>query len=156
VKNLRYLLLMLATTVGAVQPHNVVAQQRDNATPATLYSRLGGYDFIARFVDTAFPRVASHPQLSRLFRGHSQDSQMRQRQLIVDILCHGTGGPCVYIGRDMTTVHKGLGITDEDWQAFMTVITRTLEEFELPKEAQQEFIRLFEERFRSVVVVGDQ
>ena len=30
----------------------------------TLYQRLGGYDAIAGFVDTAFPRVATNPQLS--------------------------------------------------------------------------------------------
>jgi hypothetical protein len=37
--------------------------------PSTLYTRLGGYDFLAKFVDTAFPRVASNDQLRRLFRG---------------------------------------------------------------------------------------
>ena len=89
---------------------------------------MGGYDFLARFVDTAFPRVASEPNLSRLFRGHSVDSQMRQRQLILDALCRETGGPCVYIGRDMQSVHEGLEITGDDWRAFIAIISRTLGE----------------------------
>ena len=66
----------------------------------SLYQRLGGYDAIAGFVDTAFPRVASNPQLTHLFRGHSVDSQRRQRQLIVDAICEASGGPCLYTGRD--------------------------------------------------------
>jgi hemoglobin len=99
----------------------VSGQQIGAGSSATLYARLGGYDFLARFVDTAFPRVATQPQLARLFRGHSRDSQMRQRQLIVDALCHHTGGPCLYIGRPLTAVHDGLGITDDDWRVFVSV-----------------------------------
>ena len=93
----------------------VVASQGAPAVvpPSSLYARLGGYDFIARFVDTAFPRVGSHPQLRRLFQGHSQESQLRQRQLIVDALCLASGGPCVYTGRGMRPVHTGLGITHQ-------------------------------------------
>jgi hemoglobin len=30
-------------------------------------------------------------------------------------LCQVTGGPCVYKGRGMKTAHKGLGITQADW-----------------------------------------
>jgi len=37
----------------------------------SLYRRLGGYDAIAGFVDAAFPRVAAHPELAHLFRGHA-------------------------------------------------------------------------------------
>ena len=51
--------LILACIAGG----GVRAQQQPATSPAgpTLYARIGGYDFVARFVDTAFPRVASHP-----------------------------------------------------------------------------------------------
>jgi hemoglobin len=142
------LVVTLAATAALQVP--VAAQGRNGET---LYERLGGYDFIARFVDTAFPRVASDERLARLFRGHSVDSQMRQRQLIVDALCYHTGGPCIYIGRDLTTVHVGLGITDEDWTAFMEVITGALSELDVPAEVKGDFVRLFEEKLRPTVVV---
>ena len=117
-----------------------------------MYSRLGGYDFITRFVDTAFPRVATNARLSRLFRGHATDSQMRQRQLIVDALCRAAGGPCFYIGRDLRVVHEGLGITDDDWRTFISIIQAAVREFKLPSETQRDFLVLFES-FRPFVVL---
>src|SRR5262245_2672742 len=120
--------------------------------PPTLYSRLGGYDFIAKFVDTAFPRVAGHPQLRRLFQGHSQDSQMRQRQLIIDALCQAAGGPCAYTGRPMKPTHTGLGITADDWSVFAGILSGTLEELKVAPTERKEFLELLERRFKPDVV----
>jgi hemoglobin len=130
------------------------AQSGATAAPVapSLYERLGGYDAIARFVDTAFPRVAAHPKLHRLFQGHSRDSQFRQRQLIVDMLCSATGGPCVYIGRPMKPVHTGLGITADDWKVFIGVITAALDERRVGPREKAELLQLFEQRFRPDVV----
>lgn len=122
------------------------------AAAETLYRRLGGYDAIADFVDTAFPRVAAHPELKHLFRGHSQDSQLRQRQLIVDALCAAAGGPCIYIGREMRSVHVGLGITGAQWATFMGIIASTAAERRWSEADRKEFLELFAKRFRAEVV----
>jgi hemoglobin len=131
-----------------------VAQDESTTAPPTrsLYARLGGYDFVARFVDTAFPRVASHPQLRRMFQGHSKDSQMRQRQLIVDALCQAAGGPCAYTGRAMKSVHSGLGITETDWTVFMSILTGALEDLKVGPPERKEFLDLLEQRFKAGVV----
>jgi hemoglobin len=147
--------LAMAATLAAITlgPAPLAAQAtQSNADAPTLYQRLGGYDFIARFVDTAFPRVAAEPTLARLFRGHSLDSQMRQRQLIVDALCKAAGGPCLYTGRDMAAVHRGLAIDAADWRAFIEVISRTLDELVADPALRADFLRLFESRFRAAVV----
>jgi hemoglobin len=136
---------LLACLLVSVQP----ARGAD-----TLYTRLGGYDAIAGFVDTAFPRVAMHSQLSHLFRGHSIESQRRQRQLIVDALCQAAGGPCFYTGRDMKAVHVGLGVTDAQWSAFMTIISSAATERGFGKAETQEFLALFAQQFRPLVVEG--
>jgi uncharacterized peroxidase-related enzyme len=117
-----------------------------------LYARMGGYDGIARLVDTAFPRVAAHPQLRRFFQGHSRDSQTRQRQRIVDILCAATGGPCLYTGAPMPSVHSGLGITADDWRVFMQIISTALDDLKVPDRARRDLVELFERRFRAEVV----
>lgn len=129
-----------------------VMGQDGEAGKETLYAQIGGYDFLARFVDTAFPRVAADPRLQRFFRGHSTDSQIRQRQLIIDALCSATGGPCMYIGRDLTNVHQGLGITADDWTAFMEIIRDTLTELKLDPGLLEEFVQMFELRLRATVV----
>ena len=152
----RAILTVLLATGGSMLAtgtrHSLSAQSTVQATANTLYQRLGGYDFITRFVDTAFPRVATNAQLSRLFRGHAKDSQMRQRQLIVDALCRAAGGPCLYIGRDLKLVHEGLAITDDDWRVFISIIQSTAQELRLAGDTQREFLKMFE-GFRPVVVV---
>jgi hemoglobin len=146
-------LLMAVMVTGAAALPAVGQDQVPTPTPArSLYARLGGYDFVAKFVDTAFPRVAGHPQLRRLFQGHSQDSQVRQRQLIVDALCQAAGGPCAYTGRAMKPVHTGLGITTADWTVFIGILTGALEELKAAPPERKEFLDLLDQRFKAGVV----
>lgn len=118
---------------------------------SSLYQRLGGYDGVHEFVALVFPRVAQHPQLRRMFQGHGADSQQRQFQLVVELVCQRTGGPCAYIGRAMKPVHVGLGITPADWNTFMAIIDRGLDEMKYPPEVRTEFRALWAS-FRDGVV----
>src|SRR4030095_9926328 len=108
----------------------------------SLYKRLGGYDAIAAVTDSFIGKMAGDPTLKGFVAGHSTDSLGRIRQLVVDQLCAATGGPCVYIGRDMKTVHKGLGITEEDWNIAVKHLVNTLTKFKVPEKEQKEFLAL--------------
>ena len=155
---IRRLLLTLGGAAGVACVAAVPAHGQDrpaSPTSPTLYSRLGGYDGIAKFVDTAFPRVATHAQLRRLFQGHARDSQVRQRQLIVDALCQACGGPCAYTGRAMKPVHTGLGITSSDWTVFIGILGGALEELKVSPSDRKEFLGLLERRFRPDVVESE-
>jgi hemoglobin len=105
---------------------------------ASLYKRLGGYDALAAVTDDFIGRLASDKSLSRFFVGHSKDSLGRIRQLIVDQLCAATGGPCVYIGRDMKAAHQGMGITEADWNSAVGHLTATLDKFKVPEKEKNE------------------
>ena len=83
-----------------------------------LYYRLGGYDAVAAFSDELLLRLHADPQVGVFWKGKCDDSRKRDRQLLVDLLCHLTGGPVNYGGRDMKTAHKGLGISESDWSVF--------------------------------------
>ncbi|MCI0447979.1 group 1 truncated hemoglobin [bacterium] len=112
----------------------VYAQQK------SLYERLGGYDEIAAVTDDFIGRLATDPTESRFFVGHSDDSKQRIRQHIVDQLCQVTGGPCVYKGRDMKTAHKGLGITQADWDISVKHLVATLDKFKVPEKEKNEVL----------------
>ena len=107
---------------------------------ASLYKRLGGYDAIAAVVDDFVPRLAGDPQLSKFFIGHSKDSLGKIRQHVVEFLCNATGGPCVYIGRDMKTAHAGLGITAADWDISVKHLTATLDKLNVPAKEKGEVL----------------
>ena len=104
----------------------------------SLYKRLGGYDALAKVTDDFIIRLATDKTLGRFFVGASDNSKMRIRQLVLDQLCAATGGPCVYIGRDMKTAHKGLGITEEDWNISVKHLIATLTKFKVPEKEQKE------------------
>jgi len=117
----------------------LAAQQ---ATAPTLYKRLGGYDALAAVTDDFVGRLAGDPSLSKFFVGHSTDSLKRIRQLVVDQLCFATGGPCVYIGRDMKSTHAGLGITEKDWETSVKHLVATLDKFNVPAKEKEEVLTL--------------
>ncbi len=104
----------------------------------SLYERLGGYNAIAAVVDDFVGRLVADKQLGRFFVGHSTNSKKKQRQLIVDMICEATGGPCIYTGRDMKTTHTGLNITESDWQVGVKLLTATLDKFKVPQKERDD------------------
>lgn len=121
------LLLMNATTASA--------QAGDS-----LYKRLGGYDAIAAVTDDFIGRLATDKEVGRFFAGASVSTQKHIRQLVVDFLCNATGGPCLYLGRDMKTIHTGLKITEKDWESSVKHLTATLDKFKVKSKEKGEVL----------------
>lgn len=139
-KKLTPFLYFTLSTLAAIAPFFAAAPQAMAQQQKSLYQRLGGYDAVAAVTDDAIARLASDPQLKRFFTGLSTDSQKRLRQHFVDFLCSATGGPCLYLGRDMKTAHTGLGITEQDWAASVNDLTATLDKFKVPEKEKAEVI----------------
>lgn len=143
---------IIAATCLAPFSSSIVNAQAPPASPRpSLYERLGAYDGIAAYIALVFPRVAGHPELSHMFRGHGKDSQQRQFQLVVELVCQKTGGPCAYIGRPMPPVHDGLGITEANWTTFMKIIADGMDEKRYPPDVRAEFRQVWR-GFRDGVV----
>ena len=129
----------LATDAPAAKPAMTAAA---TASAPTLYQRLGGYDALAAVTDDFIGRMAADPQLAKFFAGHSKDSLGHIRQLVVDQLCAATGGPCLYIGRDMKTSHQGMGITEADWNKAAGYLVQTLDKFKVGEKEKGEVLAL--------------
>ena len=61
----------------------------------------------------------------------------------MDQLCALAGGPCFYTGRDMKTSHKGLGITESDWEATMKYMRGSMTELKIAQREQDEVMALW-------------
>ena len=133
--NLRFALAVLALAFAVAVPASA-------QTSTTLYKRLGGYDAVAAVADEFIARLAGDPQFKGFFSGHSTDSLKKLRQNVVDQLCAVTGGPCVYVGRDMKASHAGLGITERDWDASVRHLVATLDKFSVPAKEKDEVLAL--------------
>ena len=107
----------------------------------SLYHRLGGYDMIAAFTDQWLGYVLSDPLLSPYFRGMSNDTKGRARQLIVDFIAAAAGGPTIYTGRDMKTLHEGLGISREEYDALLQHAKTTLDAVGVGDQEKDDVLR---------------
>jgi len=110
----------------------------------TLYTRLGGYDAIAAVVSDLLPRLQQDPALSLFWERRPEDSLQRSKQLLIDFLCSGAGGPVYYTGRDMKTSHKGMRLSNGDWSAFMGHLQAALDTFKIPLTERGELVNFIE------------
>jgi hemoglobin len=135
-------LVILALAAGlALAASGLAGAQEPGAAapaPATLYHRLGGYDSLAVLTDDFIGRLAKDRSLSRIFPASNAESMGRFRQHLLDQLCAASGGPCLYVGRDMKTAHRGLGIGEADWAATVGLLIASLDRHGIaPKEKDE-------------------
>jgi hemoglobin len=129
---------------------SAVAQER----PAkTLYERVGRYDGIAVIADEYLKGVRADPLFAR-FSGRGADSLRRARQLLKDQLCAMSGGPCVYVGRDMKTVHGGLAISESEWAANLKHMAAALDKQGISGKDREEFLALADSLRKDIVEPG--
>ena len=110
----------------------------------SLYTRLGGYDAIAAVTDAVYVRLKSDDKLRRFYDHRGDDGVEREKQLLIDFLSAGAGGPLYYTGRDMKTVHKGMRLDEEDWQRAVSYLTAALDSFNVPERETAEVLALVE------------
>ena len=100
----------------------------------SLYERLGGYDGITEFVNNLLPRLQSDSQLGRFWENRGEDGIAREKQLLIDYLCTNAGGSVYYTGRDMKVSHKGMKISQSDWEMFFKHAGAAMETLKIPQQ----------------------
>ena len=70
---------------------------------------------------------------------------------MIDFLCASAGGPLYYVGRDMKLSHRGLGINDHDWQAFLGHVNATLNAFKVPSQERSEVLSFVDSLKKEIV-----
>jgi len=118
---------------------------------STLYARLGGYDAIAAVADGLVQRLQADGQLGRFWEHRGEDGIRREKQLLIDFLCSSAGGPLLYTGRNMATSHRGMRISESDWQVFLGHVRATLEQFDVPAQEAGEVVAFIESTKADIV-----
>ena len=106
----------------------------------TLYQRLGGYDGITCFANNLLPRLQSDETLGRFWKNRSDDGIEREKQLLIDFICTNAGGPVYYTGRNMKLSHKGMKISESDWQVFFQHAGATMEALAVPAQEVEDVV----------------
>ena len=117
----------------------------------TLYERLGGYDAISAVANDLLPRLRNDPQLGRFWAHRGEDGIQREKQLLIDFLCASAGGPMYYRGRDMSLAHRGMRISESDWNVFLGHAAATLAKVKVPEAEQGEVVKFVQGLKREIV-----
>jgi hemoglobin len=117
----------------------------------TLYERLGGYDAITAVANDLLPRLNADPQLGRFWVHRGEDGVQREKQLLIEFLCASMGGPMYYRGRDMVLTHRGMRISESDWNVFLGHAGATLARFEVPEAEQREVVAFVQSLKKEIV-----
>ncbi len=119
----------VAVTLAACQ--TMMAPQK------SLYDRLGGQPAITAVVDDFVGNVAGDGRINGFF---ARTDIARLKRLLVEQICQATGGPCTYTGRDMVTAHKGMNITDAQFNALVEDLVKSLDKFKVPEKEKGELL----------------
>jgi hemoglobin len=123
------------------------------ASGKTLYTRLGGYNAIAKVIDDSATIIFADPVIGKYFIGLGTHSKQRLRQLLVDQFCQAAGGPCVYTGRTMKLSHSGMdgGLTNNEFNAFANAVSQALDQNSVNPPPKAEVLA-FVESLRGAIV----
>ena len=131
------LMAVVALTVSAC-----ASGAPDAPAGPTLYQRLGGREAIKGVVDDFVANLAADPRVNSRFKGLDAGRVAKVQTNLADQICDATGGPCAYLGKDMKTVHTGMGITEAEWSATVEDLVKSLNKFKVGAKEQQELLAI--------------
>lgn len=114
----------------------------------SLYDRLGGEKAVTAVVDDFVNRAAGDPAVNFTRKGTpaewpaTPDNVAHLKKMLVEFVCANTGGPQKYEGRSMKSVHRGMQITDAEFNALAADLTATLKKFNVPAKEQGELMAI--------------
>jgi len=141
-KTLVVFAIAMAVTVGYVGTSFANADMGKDTKKKTLYARLGGKKAITAVVDQFVSNVASDTRINKAFAAAANDPKRlaKFKGNLVDQICQASGGPCKYKGKDMVTAHKGMNISDADFNALVEDLVAALDQFHVGATEKNELL----------------
>ena len=99
------------------------------APAISVYEAIGGRAALVAAVDNFYGRLLADPVLGPLF---PSGVGARHRAYVVTALGEALGGPERYRGPDIAGAHRGLGISDADFDRAAAHLAATLDELGVP------------------------
>lgn len=122
-------------------------KKEEEASPKSLYDRLGGVTAISAVVDQFITNVAADPNMVRTFTpllvevGKGNTARLTAlRNNLIDQIGEASGGPQKYTGKDMVTAHKNMKITDTEFNSLVNDLVLALDKFQVPTTEKNELL----------------
>ena len=125
-----------AAVVVMVGVYGCAMMSEPKAPAPSLYKQLGGREGIALVVDDFVANVVADNRINARFKGLPPAEVFKLKSHLADQICDASGGPCAYLGRDMKTTHKGMFITEAEWNATVEALVKALDKHNVPANAK--------------------
>lgn len=89
----------------------------------TLYERMGGWEGIDQIVGDTLALHLENEEIVDILDGIDLDKLQAN---VTAFFAMGTGGPLRYEGRDLTSAHASLGLTDADFDAAVSDVLKAV------------------------------
>jgi hemoglobin len=103
----------------------------------TLYDRLGKGPAITAVIDDFVARCAADSRINAKF---ARTDIPRLKEKLVEQVSAATGGKVQYTGRSMSETHRGMQVTDGEFDALVEDLAATLNQFNVPEKTQSELL----------------
>src|SRR5580765_4817463 len=113
------------------------AKKDEKPAPKSLYDRLGGKDAITKVVHEFIGNVGADKVINKRF---AKTDLKKLEASLVDQVCEATGGPCKYKGKSMADAHKGMKITDDEFNALVGDLKKALDKFKVGDQEQKDLL----------------
>lgn len=114
----------------------------------TLFADLGGQAGIDRIVDLSVENYLADDRIKAVFEESNMD---RIREQFKVQFCQIAGGPCVYKGHSMEAAHKGLKLTNADFNAVVEDLQAAMDKAGISFPVQNRFLARLAPMQRHVV-----
>jgi hemoglobin len=129
---------MITETVSDAGPED--AAPPEPPKPKSLYDRLGQKEGIAKVVDAFIKNLSGNDVLKKRFAKLSKDKLEKFRTNLIAQICKESGGDCEYAGKSMKDAHKGMKITDAEWNATVSALQAALDETKVAENEANDLI----------------
>ena len=128
--------VMSAVLVVGLSSCASMREEKAAAAGPSVYKQLGGREGIAIIVDDFAANVLADDRINARFKTLQPAQVGKFKSNLADQICDATGGPCAYLGKDMKTVHRGMKITDAEWNATVEALVKALDKNNVPAGAK--------------------
>jgi hemoglobin len=134
---------LLCVTIALLATATAFAEQA--TTKKSLYDRIGGQAALTKVVDDFVARAAANPKVNFTRNGTWNASDAAVKALkthLVNFLGSAFGGPQKYTGRSMKEAHKGMAITQAEFDALAADLKAVLEANKVPSAEVNEIMKI--------------
>jgi hemoglobin len=103
----------------------------------TLFDEMGGKTGIDHLVDISVEKYLADPRIKDIF---SESNIDRIRSELKDQFCVVANGPCRYTGHSMAAAHKGLHLTNANFNALVEDLQDAMDECAITFAVQNRFL----------------